>query len=61
MSKNPRTPEVEFEFRHRQPVQIRFNDIDIFGHLNNSVYLQFMDLGKAEYCLLYTSDAADEY
>ena len=49
MRKNQRTPEFQFEFRHRQPVQIRFNDIDIFGHLNNSVYLQFMDLGKAEY------------
>ena len=49
MSKNPRTPEVEFEFRHRQPVQIRFNDIDIFGHLNNTIYMAFLDLGKARY------------
>ncbi len=37
------------EFRHHQPVQIRFNDIDMLGHLNNSVYIQFMDLGKANY------------
>lgn len=49
MSKNPRIPEAAFEFRHRVPLQIRFNDIDVFGHLNNSVYIQFMDLGKSEY------------
>jgi len=49
MSKNPRIPEAGFEFRHRVPLQIRFNDIDVFGHLNNSIYIQFMDLGKSEY------------
>lgn len=42
-------PEAEFEFRHHQPVQLRFNDIDMLGHLNNSVYIQLMDLGKANY------------
>ena len=31
------------------PLQVRFNDIDILGHINNSVYLSFMDLAKAEY------------
>ncbi len=31
------------------PVQIRFNDIDMFGHLNNTVYLQFFDMGKYDY------------
>lgn len=39
----------EINFRHRLPVQIRFNDIDMFGHLNNSVYLQFFDLAKYRY------------
>jgi thioesterase len=46
---NSRIPEAEYEFRHHQPVQIRFNDIDMLGHLNNSIYLQFMDLAKAAY------------
>ncbi len=36
-------------FKHRLPVQIRFNDIDMFGHLNNTVYLQYFDLGKYNY------------
>lgn len=48
MSKT-RVPEPPYEFRHRQPVQLRFNDIDMLGHLNNSVYIQLMDLGKANY------------
>lgn len=44
---NQYTPNVPF--RHILPVQIRFNDVDMFGHLNNSVYLQFMDMGKYAY------------
>lgn len=35
------------EFKHRIPLQIRFNDIDILGHLNNTVYFGFFDTGKA--------------
>ncbi len=42
-------PEAPFDFRHRVPVQIRFNDIDMFGHVNNAVYLQFLDMGKLTY------------
>lgn len=37
------------EFRHHCPVQVRFNDIDILGHLNNTVYFSFFDTGKAYY------------
>ncbi|MDE6395098.1 MAG: acyl-CoA thioesterase [Duncaniella sp.] len=36
-------------FRHHMPLQMRFNDIDMLGHLNNSVYLTFMDLAKTRY------------
>lgn len=28
---------------------MRFNDIDILGHLNNTVYFSLYDLGKARY------------
>lgn len=48
-STNPRVPEAGFTFRHRVPLQIRFNDIDMLGHLNNGVYMSFMDIGKAAY------------
>lgn len=48
-SDNPRVPRSEYPFRHCLPVQIRFSDIDMLGHLNNNVYLTFMDLAKIEY------------
>lgn len=38
---------------HRIKAQLRFNDIDILGHLNNTVYFSLYDLGKA----LYMEDA----
>lgn len=47
--KKDRIPAPAVEFRHRCSVQIRFNDIDMFGHLNNSVYLQFSDYAKSHY------------
>lgn len=36
-------------FKHRLPIQIRFNDIDSLGHVNNAIYLTYFDLGKADY------------
>ena len=36
-------------FKHILPLQLRFNDIDKFGHVNNSVYFSFYDLGKTNY------------
>ena len=42
-------PQLPFDFKHRIPLQIRFNDIDLFGHLNNAVYVQFFDMGKLAY------------
>lgn len=37
------------EFRHAVDMQLRFNDIDILGHLNNTVYFSLYDTGKAHY------------
>ncbi|WP_029902182.1 thioesterase family protein [Prevotella sp. 10(H)] len=39
----------EITFRHTLPLQIRFNDVDKFGHVNNAVYLNFYDTGKTKY------------
>ncbi|MDR1543439.1 MAG: acyl-CoA thioesterase [Prevotellaceae bacterium] len=36
-------------FNHKSLVQLRFNDADSLGHINNSVYFSFYDLGKSEY------------
>ncbi len=45
-----RPEEIELsDFSHVTPVQLRFNDIDILGHLNNVVYFSLYDLAKAHY------------
>jgi acyl-CoA thioester hydrolase len=31
------------------PIQMRFNDIDGFGHVNNSVYNEYLDCGRVDY------------
>ena len=36
----------DIKFRHTMPVQIRFSDVDQFGHMNNSVYFSLYDLDK---------------
>ena len=38
-------------FHHRIPVQLRFSDIDKFGHVNNSVYFSLFDMCKTKYLL----------
>ncbi len=39
----------QITYNHSCPVQLRFNDADSLGHVNNSTYLSFFDLGKTEY------------
>lgn len=39
----------DFDFFHITPVQIRFNDIDIMDHVNNSVYQNYYDLARKSY------------
>lgn len=43
------TQETNDGFRHILPIQIRFNDVDKFGHVNNTVYFQFYDTAKTDY------------
>lgn len=31
------------------PVQLRFRDIDMFGHVNNNAYFELMDVAKADF------------
>ncbi|MDD4515160.1 thioesterase family protein [Massilibacteroides sp.] len=40
---------TEVAFKHTIPLQLRFNDVDKFGHINNAVYLTYYDLGKTNY------------
>ncbi len=39
----------EIQFFHQTPVQIRFNDIDSLGHVNNATIQEYFDLGRVEY------------
>jgi len=36
-------------FRHIIPVQIRFNDVDILGHVNNAVHQYYFDYARMQY------------
>ncbi|HPD94425.1 MAG: acyl-CoA thioesterase [Bacteroidales bacterium] len=45
MSSNPKP----LKYFHSIPVQVRFNDVDELGHVNNSVYQQYFDLGRLSY------------
>ena len=37
--------------RHQMPAQLRFSDVDRFGHVNNSVYFALFDMCKTKYFL----------
>jgi len=36
-------------FKHFSHVQIRFNDIDMLGHVNNAVHQYYFDIARLEY------------
>jgi acyl-CoA thioester hydrolase len=36
-------------FRHIIPVQIRFNDVDMLGHVNNAVHQYYFDFARMQY------------
>ena len=38
-------------FHHQMPAQLRFSDVDKFGHVNNSVYFSLFDMCKTKYFL----------
>lgn len=41
---------IEMErLKYRMPAQIRWSDVDQFGHVNNSVYFSLYDLAKTSY------------
>ena len=38
-----------YTFFHKTPIQIRFNDIDIMTHVNNSIYQNYFDMARMRY------------
>ncbi len=39
----------EIQFFFETPIQIRFNDIDSLGHVNNTIIQEYFDLGRMHY------------
>jgi acyl-CoA thioester hydrolase len=42
---------VTDDFRHRTPLQVRFRDIDAFGHVNNAVFFSYVEMARIRYLL----------
>jgi len=40
---------VTDEFRHRTRVEVRFRDLDVFGHVNNAVTTSYVEHGRIRY------------
>jgi acyl-CoA thioester hydrolase len=40
---------VTDEFRHRTRVEVRFRDLDAFGHVNNAVTTSYVEHGRIRY------------
>lgn len=43
--------QIEIPFRHELPAQLRWSDVDQFGHVNNNVYFALYDMCKTRYFL----------
>lgn len=44
------------DFRHRTRIEVRFRDIDAFGHVNNAVFFSYLEQARIRYLL----DALEE-
>jgi acyl-CoA thioester hydrolase len=40
---------LEGEFRYRHPIEIRYNDTDALGHVNNAVYFSYFEAARGGY------------
>jgi len=41
-------------YRVRLPIQVRFRDTDLLGHINNAVYATYFESGRMEYWAQFT-------
>jgi acyl-CoA thioester hydrolase len=44
-----RMMENKLQFRSIIPIQVRFSDVDMMGHVSNTVYQNYYDAGKLHY------------
>ena len=55
------TQDTNTQFKHVLPLQIRFNDVDKFGHVNNTIYFQYYDTAKTDYVATVCKDVDWEH
>lgn len=36
-------------FKYKTAIEMRFNDLDMMGHVNNAVYFSYMEIGRTKY------------
>ncbi|MBI4932059.1 MAG: acyl-CoA thioesterase [Bacteroidetes bacterium] len=36
-------------FKHKTPIQIRFKDVDMMGHVNNANHFTYLEIARAKY------------
>lgn len=41
--------DIKPKFRNILPIQVRFSDVDMMGHVSNTVYQNYFDSGKIHY------------
>jgi len=44
-----RSRPLDGEFRYRHPIEIRYNDTDALGHVNNAVYFSYFEMARSGY------------
>jgi len=37
------------DYKCRVPIQVRFSDLDLYGHVNNATYLSYFETGRLHY------------
>lgn len=42
------------------PIEVRFRDLDVMGHLNNAVYASYLEQARAEYFQSVLASPLDE-
>jgi len=45
----PRHGKDDAPYRFRVPIDVRFRDLDAFGHVNNAVYFTYLEIARAAY------------
>ena len=36
-------------FKHKTPIQVRFKDVDMMGHINNADYFSYVEIARLNY------------